>query len=450
MASVLQVQLAWVRLVKAIQAREQRQEIPSEVQAPFWPSQAHHTRPAGTGHAREIPRTAEERGQGREPRDTRKRRREDGEGRRKYSRLLGAHPKGGAQTAGRREGADHFLRTEDEEATLRALSSSLAPATMAGYNTNLKKFFDYCDDRKIPPALRLPASESLLCAFAASLAGKYAHTTANNHISAIRAWHIMQDVPWSGGKRLQYILNGVRQEAPPSKPARPPVTREMLEALHTHLSPEIPLHAAVLGAADTAFWAQARLGELLNKEENQFDAKTTLKREDLRAPSQDNDTVTLNFPFTKTKGFAGDKAIITRQRGASDPIHALRTHLTINPVPGHLPLFSFRTEDRWKCLTKTRFLRVCNEVWSQAGFQHTTGHSFRIGGTTELLTKGVDPEVVKAMGRWSSDAFLRYWRNLETVVPLHAAWLPTTGEERNAKRRKIASAKKKRVTFQLD
>jgi len=71
-------------------------------------------------------------------------------------------------------------------------------------------------------------------------------------------------------------------------------------------------------------------------------------------------------------------------------------------------------------LTKVAFLSRCNQIWTASGYPRTTGHSFRIGGTTELLTSGVPPDVVKSMGRWSSDSFLRYWRDLETIAPLHA------------------------------
>ena len=58
-----------------------------------------------------------------------------------------------------------------------------------------------------------------------------------------------------------------------------------------------------------------------------------------------------------------------------------------------------------------------DEIWGSAGYPRLTGHSFRIGGTTELLLNGVPTDVVKAMGRWSSDAFLRYWRSLEELAP---------------------------------
>jgi hypothetical protein len=70
-------------------------------------------------------------------------------------------------------------------------------------------------------------------------------------------------------------------------------------------------------------------------------------------------------------------------------------------------------------LTKKLFLDRCNSIWSTYGYPRTTGHCFRIGGTTELLILGTPPDVVKVTGRWSSDSFLRYWRSLEEIAPLH-------------------------------
>ena len=85
-------------------------------------------------------------------------------------------------------------------------------------------------------------------------------------------------------------------------------------------------------------------------------------------------------------------------------------------------------------LTKHRFMQRCNEIWQKAGYPRITGHSFRIGGTTELLLAGTPPDVVKKAGRWASDAFLRYWRSLEDIVHMHARTTPTTEPMRPHKR----------------
>lgn len=46
------------------------------------------------------------------------------------------------------------------------------------------------------------------------------------------------------------------------------------------------------------------------------------------------------------------------------------------------------------------------------------GHAFRIGGATELLLEGVSPDIVQVQGRWKSQAFLEYWRRIESILPL--------------------------------
>ena len=36
-----------------------------------------------------------------------------------------------------------------------------------------------------------------------------------------------------------------------------------------------------------------------------------------------------------------------------------------------------------------------------------------------MLRSGVSPDVVKSTGRWRSDSFLRYWRNVDSIVAEH-------------------------------
>lgn len=265
----------------------------------------------------------------------------------------------------------------------------------------------------------LPASELLLCAFAASGAGQYQHQTVRNHINGVRAWHIIQGAPWNGGHLLQYALHGVQALAPPAKPLRPPVSLAMLEALHHSLDRFHPLHACVLALASTAFWSPSRLGEFCTTSSLSYNPKRTPARQDLGSVSSRTGSCKLHLPYTKTKRYAGDDVLVVRQDGPSDPISALQQHTLVNKMPAHVPLFSYLHEGRWRCLTKRTFMDVCNAVWMAQGYGRLTGHSFRIGGTTELLRRGVSPSVVQVLGRWSSDAFLRYWRRLDEILPQH-------------------------------
>jgi hypothetical protein len=69
-------------------------------------------------------------------------------------------------------------------------------------------------------------------------------------------------------------------------------------------------------------------------------------------------------------------------------------------------------------MTKEWFMSRCNAVWVSSGYPDMPGHAFRIGGATELLLQGTEPDIVAAQGRWKSQAFLDYWRRIESILPL--------------------------------
>lgn len=314
----------------------------------------------------------------------------------------------------------HGVGADLELSTLRVMADGLAESTRTKYASGLESFLTFCDSQLVPAGLRIPADELLLCAFAASKAGSHAKQTVQNTMSALRAWHIFHDAKWNGGPRLQYVLSGIARRAPPSRPPRPLVTRAMLDLLHKHLPAASPINACILAAADVAFWTQRRLGELLSPHTATFKSDLIPLRRHLGSPSTQQGSRGLHLPWTKTKKSHGDDTVVLRQNGPCDPVAALSHHLHLNNMPRTIPLFSYHHGPGWRHLTKHQLLRACNAIWTRAGHPKISGHSFRIGGTTELLASGVNPIVVKKMGRWSSDAFLWYWRMLETVIPLHA------------------------------
>ena len=134
----------------------------------------------------------------------------------------------------------------------------------------------------------------------------------------------------------------------------------------------------------------------------------------------------LQLPFTKTTTHHGAKIMLCRQNGESDPIRWLMHHGSINRMDAKMLIFAYRKGSGYLCLTRQALMRRCNEVWGHHGIPAISGHSFRIGGTTELLLCGVPPDVVKMMGRWKSDAFLIYWCSLDIIAPLHSEFVTST------------------------
>ena len=189
----------------------------------------------------------------------------------------------------------------------------------------------------------------------------------------------------------------------------------MLSQLIQNLDLDSPFDVAVAACAVTAFWGQCRLGELLPAF-SVFLAILFPTRSSFRRSTRNPQAHTLRLPHTKTHP-NGEEIVLVNQCAQIDPISLLKRHLRINNVPDDAHIFSYASGDGFSSLTKPIFLQRCNEIWQRLGYPRTTGHCFRIGGTTELLIAGTPPDVVKATGRWSSDSFLRYWRSLEEIAP---------------------------------
>ncbi|KAJ7164456.1 hypothetical protein C8R46DRAFT_1220959 [Mycena filopes] len=274
----------------------------------------------------------------------------------------------------------------------RAVSHAWADATVDKYARSLDAFHIFCDGEGVTPAQRLPANEFLLCAFAASRLGEIAGGTAKNALSAVKAWHVLEDVHWEGGLRLRYTLRGVENLGPGKLDLRPPVTADMVALLGEELNLADPFDAAVFSTACSAFWGQIRLGEILSETQAKFKTGRIPLVSDLKPASTAAGSRILRLPWTKTKKRAGDNVMLCRQSGKSDPIAAAENHLRVNNLPANAPLTAYRNAGgAVTCLTKKKFLRRCNEVWKRHGYPTYTGLSFRIGGTTELLLAGGPP-----------------------------------------------------------
>src|SRR6267154_2306394 len=100
----------------------------------------------------------------------------------------------------------------------------------------------------------------------------------------------------------------------------------------------------------------------------------------------------LSLPWSKTAREKGEDMFLGKQSGISDPITSLDLHLALNSPHPSSHLFAYRDANGVLTpLTKRKFLARCNSVWSHHGLPSISGHSFHIGGTTELLLCGVPP-----------------------------------------------------------
>ena len=124
------------------------------------------------------------------------------------------------RTAGPTPAADETARrisSDRERDTVSiALNASWAESTRRDYKRGITAYLNWCSSKDVPAERRLPASESLLCEFGASLAGRYSGSAARNILSGVWAWHIFSGAPWEGSVCLQQVLHRVENLRPAS------------------------------------------------------------------------------------------------------------------------------------------------------------------------------------------------------------------------------------------
>ncbi|KAH7903385.1 hypothetical protein BJ138DRAFT_1020727, partial [Hygrophoropsis aurantiaca] len=305
---------------------------------------------------------------------------------------------------------------------LEVIGASWAPSTKETYGAGLLVFHVYCDMCELPESARCPLSLNLLTSFVASCAGSYSGSTLASYTAGLRAWHLLHGVPWHiNTDELKAVLEGATRLAPPSSKIakRSPFTPAILTLFRSHMQLDKPQDAAIFACMTVVFYGVARLGEFTVNSLKSFDP---VKHVTCMRLSQETDrngllVTKIHVPSTKSSPSTGEDVQFAVQQGLSDPIAALENHLRINKADPSAHLFAWLHHKGLRPLTKRDVTKRITEIANaHAGLPNLKGHSLRIGGTLEYLLRGVPFDVVKTMGRWSSEAFTIYLRQHAQIL----------------------------------
>lgn len=232
---------------------------------------------------------------------------------------------------------------------------------------------------------------------------------------------------------LKAALAGAARLAPPAsrRPKRHPWTIALLSSIFATLDPSDPLHAAVKSAAAVIFFSAARSGEFLQKTLTSFDPLLHVKPADISKKSdrEGNIVTSAHLPVTKSAREGEDVAWGPQQQHDVDPDTLLAVHMRVNRPNPIGPLFAWRhPRSGPRALTKSEFMKTLNTAAESLGLEPLQGHGLRIGATLEYLLRGLSFETVKAIGRWSSDAFIIYLRQHAVILAPYLQGTPIFAE----------------------
>ena len=94
------------------------------------------------------------------------------------------------------------------------------------------------------------------------------------------------------------------------------------------------------------------------------------------------------------------------------PVLAMSNYMSLlKDRPQSMPLFIF---SNGSFLTKTLFIKQVQLLIISCGISPNqySGHSFRVGGATDVASSGLQDWELRLMGHWTSEAYHRYIRTL--------------------------------------
>ncbi|KDQ52909.1 hypothetical protein JAAARDRAFT_137970 [Jaapia argillacea MUCL 33604] len=326
------------------------------------------------------------------------------------------HPRTSLDSQGRPLG----LSPADLERIEDVITHAWAESTRELYGSGLLVFHVFCDNKSIPEDQRAPASSLLTSSFVSTIAGAYAGRTISKYLYGVRAWHILHGLEWSLNEpEMEALLKAASTLAPTSskRKKRQPYTIAFISSLRDHLIPDNPLDAAVYACLTTTFYTAARVGEFTVRRLDAFDPTIHVKPSDKRQDQDRNGLTTTTFHLPRTKSsLDGEDVYWARQDGPTDPEAAWAKHQEVNQPPADGHLFAYRFKEGYRPMTKTKFLERLRAAAREAGLEPLQGHGIRIGSTLEYLLRGLPFDVVKAKGRWASDAFTLYLRKHAQIM----------------------------------
>ncbi|XP_066911699.1 uncharacterized protein [Clytia hemisphaerica] len=210
-------------------------------------------------------------------------------------------------------------------------------------------------------------------------------------------------------------LRGIRRVQGNSlrKKPRTPITVQHMTIIITFIqTSNMPFvdKLMYMAAIHTAFYGLLRVSEYTSPTQTRYDSTLHLLQSDISFNLQ-RTIMFLRLKGSKTDPFRiGTVIRISAIPTLFCPVRAMLAYFRSLPI-ADLPLFRFSDG---RLLTR----RHINKLLKNAlpNIHDISSHSFRIGGASAALSAGASDALIKILGRWSSDCYIRYLRVSDDLI----------------------------------
>ena len=271
--------------------------------------------------------------------------------------------------------------------------------------------------------------ELLLCDFVMWLVvcqpsgRKCSARSARKYVSQVQGWHLRHFGTKIGGDvtmhRLRDLVRGAEYIfGRPAAFRRLGVrTQDLHTALQRCLADGSSESQAWRAALTTAFAGLMRGGEFALQDDEAFSPKHSLRRSDLSFFRDEAGVLHAKImlrPIKKGTNMARVPVVFAAGGSLLDPVAELWRMEKLDPIVDKAarratPLFRHTTGEAFRVCEVCDLIRNLMQSIGRPRADYGA-HSLRIGGATAALAAGVDPAVIRLMGRWSSDIYEIYMR----------------------------------------
>lgn len=317
------------------------------------------------------------------------------------------------------------LPEEMREALANLLNHSLTAGTWSTYRT-VGNQLERCQvDTGVEMNFPLDTRNVLVFVHWLFYTRKVTASTVNSYLSGLRYLHILKgvEIPVLRPPIIEGLVKGKHnleniENRQSGKTKRAPITMNVMKLLKIEIKnwDNSRENKALLWTVCTlAFAGCLRIHEILCKKRGSYDPEFTLLGSDVVIKPLDHhgersSTIQVLLKSPKEDRIGRGKIIDVYQNGGPIcPVRAMQRWLRLRTFSeGTAPMFRFEdgsclTGRELNCLLK-QFLGKHLD-YEQGRF---SSHSFRAGMATLLGTLGFRDEDIKALGRWSSSAYLEY------------------------------------------
>ena len=299
-------------------------------------------------------------------------------------------------------------------------SYGLAKGTWSSYKTAEGLLKQCCEEKDIEK--KLPLEENTVLAFVHWLAFKRGSkaSTIDTYLSGIRQLHVERGLPTDNIRtdRVKTILKGLKnknlaEDRKEGVEKRKPITTDILLVLKGKLA-EADMNGRdqrlVWTVSSILFHGAFRVHELLCKKQSSFDPDFTLLGRDVKLVTQGGREV-LQLKIKAPKEQKVGKDVIVDVYSTDTelcPVRAFKKWIKVKGMEDELPLFRFSsgiplTGKKFNEVVRDRLKGEVEDIEKLF-----SSHSFRAGAASMMAAIGYSDDDIKAVGRWSSRAFMEY------------------------------------------